>query len=86
MSSAVAPRLECRRCGAQYPLGPMKAAMESMIRQWAEELGPQGIRANAVCAGLVAESSAGGLRIHSAARSRIITEPGTKLLDIAECS
>lgn len=22
MSSAVAPRLECRRCGAQYPLGP----------------------------------------------------------------
>lgn len=37
----------------QYPLGPMKAAMESMVRQWAEELGPKGIRSNAVCGGLV---------------------------------
>ncbi|MDJ0973222.1 MAG: SDR family oxidoreductase [Planctomycetota bacterium] len=36
-----------------YPLGPMKAAMESMVRQWAEELGPKGIRSNAVCGGLV---------------------------------
>jgi len=36
-----------------YPLGPMKAAMEAMVRQWAEELGPRGVRANAVCAGLV---------------------------------
>ncbi len=45
--------LGSRFMNPQYPLGPMKAAMESMTRQWAEELGPQGIRANAVCAGLV---------------------------------
>ena len=37
----------------QYPLGPVKAAMESMVRQWSEELAGQRIRANAVCAGLV---------------------------------
>jgi len=45
--------LGSRYMNPQYPLGPMKAAMESMTRQWAEELGPKGIRANAVCAGLV---------------------------------
>lgn len=45
--------LGSRFMNPQYPLGPMKAAMESMTRQWAEELGPKGIRANAVCAGLV---------------------------------
>ena len=45
--------LGSRYMNPQYPLGPMKAAMESMTRQWAEELGPRGIRANAVCAGLV---------------------------------
>jgi NAD(P)-dependent dehydrogenase (short-subunit alcohol dehydrogenase family) len=27
--------------------------MESMVRQWSEELGDRGVRANAVCAGLV---------------------------------
>jgi NAD(P)-dependent dehydrogenase (short-subunit alcohol dehydrogenase family) len=37
----------------QYPLGAMKAAMEAMVRQWSEELSPQGLRANAVCGGLV---------------------------------
>ena len=36
-----------------YPLGTTKAAMESWIRQWAEEFADRGIRANAVCAGLV---------------------------------
>lgn len=45
--------LGSRYMNHQYPLGPMKAAMESMVRQWAEELGSKGIRSNAVCAGLV---------------------------------
>ena len=45
--------LGSRYMNPQYPLGPMKAAMEAMVRQWSEELRPQGIRANAVCAGLV---------------------------------
>ena len=45
--------LGSRFMNPQYPLGPMKAAMESMVRQWGEELAPKGVRANAVCAGLV---------------------------------
>jgi len=45
--------LGSRYMNPQYPLGPMKAAMEAMIRQWSEELAPRSIRANAVCAGLV---------------------------------
>jgi enoyl-[acyl-carrier protein] reductase III len=45
--------LGSRYMNPQYPLGPMKAAMESMVRQWSEELGDRGVRANAVCAGLV---------------------------------
>lgn len=45
--------LGSRYMSPQYPLGPMKAAMEAMVRHWAEELRPRGIRSNAVCAGLV---------------------------------
>lgn len=45
--------LGSRYMNPQYPLGPVKAALEALTRQWAEELAPQGIRANAVCAGLV---------------------------------
>lgn len=45
--------LGSRFMNAQYPLGPMKAAMEAQVRQWAEEFRADGIRANAVCAGLV---------------------------------
>ena len=54
--------LGSRYMNPQYPLGPMKAAMEAMIRQWAEELGPKGIGANAVCAGLVKTDSYKTLR------------------------
>ena len=45
--------LGSRFMNQQYPLGPMKAAMEAQVRQWAEEFRADGIRANAVCAGLV---------------------------------
>ena len=45
--------LGSRAMSPQYPLGPMKAAMEAMVRHWAEELRPQGVRSNAICAGLV---------------------------------
>ena len=45
--------LGSRYMNVQYPLGPMKAAMESMVRQWAEELRERKIHANAICAGLV---------------------------------
>jgi len=45
--------LGSRFMNPEYPLGAMKAAMETMVRQWAEEWAGRGIHANAVCAGLV---------------------------------
>jgi NAD(P)-dependent dehydrogenase (short-subunit alcohol dehydrogenase family) len=45
--------LGSRFMNPDYPLGPMKAAMEAWVRQWAEEWGGKGIHVNAVCAGLV---------------------------------
>jgi enoyl-[acyl-carrier protein] reductase III len=54
--------LGSRYMNPQYPLGPMKAAMEAMVRQWAEELAPKNIGANAVCAGLVKTDSYKTLR------------------------
>lgn len=40
-----------------YPLGSMKAAMESVVRDCAEGLSPKGILVNGVCAGLVKTDS-----------------------------
>ncbi len=50
--------LGSRYMNVQYPLGPIKAAMEAMVRQWSEELGSKergsgAIHVNAICAGLV---------------------------------
>lgn len=54
--------LGSRYMSPQYPLGPIKAAMEAMVRQWAEELAPQGVGANGICAGLVKTDSYKTLR------------------------
>ncbi|NSW85438.1 MAG: SDR family oxidoreductase [Syntrophobacteraceae bacterium] len=40
-----------------YPLGSMKAAMESVVRDTAESLGGRGISVNGVCAGIVKTDS-----------------------------
>ena len=45
--------LGSRYMNPEYPLGPMKAAMEAWVRQWSEEWGGKGVHVNAVCAGLV---------------------------------
>lgn len=45
--------LGSRFMNPDYPLGIMKAAMEALVRQWAEELAPKRIRSNGICAGLV---------------------------------
>lgn len=47
----------------EYPLGPMKAAMEAAVRHWAESFGESGVSVNAVCAGLVKTDSFKTLRM-----------------------
>lgn len=42
-------------------MGPVKAALEASVRYLAHELGPQGIRVNAISAGPVATRAASGL-------------------------
>ena len=50
------------RAVANYNLmGPVKAALESSVRYLAHELGPQGMRVNAISAGPVATRAASGL-------------------------
>lgn len=46
-----------------YPLGSMKAAMESVVRDCAESLLPKGIWVNAVCGGVVKTDSFKVLRL-----------------------
>lgn len=41
----------------EYPLGSMKAAMESVVRDLSESLAPRGINVNAVCGGFVKTDS-----------------------------
>lgn len=48
------------------PMGPVKAALESSVRYLAHELGPRGIRANAISAGPVATRAASGVAGFSA--------------------
>ena len=49
--------LGSRYCNPEYPLGSMKAAMESVVRDLSESLSPKGIRVNAVCGGFVKTDS-----------------------------
>ncbi|GBE37882.1 enoyl-[acyl-carrier-protein] reductase [NADPH] FabL [bacterium BMS3Bbin08] len=47
-----------------YPLGNMKAAMESVVRDCAESLGEENISVNAVCGGIVKTDSFKVLRLY----------------------
>ena len=55
----------------EYPLGPMKAAMEAAVRHWAESFEERGVSVNAVCAGLVKTDSFKTLRLGSAGTGRV---------------
>ena len=41
----------------EYPLGWMKAAMENVVKSWAEAVADKGVNVNAVCAGIVKTDS-----------------------------
>jgi NAD(P)-dependent dehydrogenase (short-subunit alcohol dehydrogenase family) len=55
--------LGSRFANPDYPLGSMKAAMETAVKYWAESYGDRGISVNAVCAGLVKTDSFKTLRM-----------------------
>ncbi|MBW1788999.1 MAG: SDR family oxidoreductase [Deltaproteobacteria bacterium] len=57
--------LGSRFYNASYPLGSMKAAMEAVVRDCAEELRPFGISVNGVCGGLVKTDSLKVIRQHA---------------------
>jgi len=44
-----------------YPLGAMKAAMEALVRHWAESIRGRGVNVNAVCGGVVKTDA---LKVH----------------------
>ena len=54
--------LGSRHYAPSYPLGSMKAAMEVVVRDCAESLGPRHVAVNAVCGGIVRTDSFKTLR------------------------
>lgn len=65
-------------------IGTSKAALESLIRHWALELGPEGINFNCVLGGLVATDSTTHFpeaeRVHAEVNARMLIGPGKRLL------
>jgi NAD(P)-dependent dehydrogenase (short-subunit alcohol dehydrogenase family) len=66
---------------ASYPLGSMKAAMEAVVRDCAEELRPYGISVNGVCGGLVKTDSLKVIRQHAETQDAV---PEHMLMDPEE--
>lgn len=66
-------------------MGPVKAALESVVRYMAKELGPQGIRVFAVSPGpLRTRASSGIAHFDELIEMAITRAPGQRLVDIAE--
>jgi enoyl-[acyl-carrier protein] reductase III len=63
--------LGSRFYNASYPLGSMKAAMEAVVRDCAEELRPFGVSVNGVCGGLVKTDSLKVIRLHAEKRDPV---------------
>ncbi|HTQ71755.1 MAG TPA: enoyl-ACP reductase FabI [Acidocella sp.] len=72
---------------AQYGLmGPVKAALESVVRYAAAELGPKGIRVNALSPGPIATRAASGIADFSELLDRAARmAPEGRLVTIEEC-
>lgn len=66
-------------------MGPVKAALESAVRYVASELGPKGIRADAVSPGPLATRAASGIRDFDELMARVATRaPVRRLVTIEE--
>jgi enoyl-[acyl-carrier protein] reductase III len=66
-----------------YPLGSMKAAMESLVKQWATELGDRQITVNGVTVGLLKTDSLIVLRQYWPAVERLPASAFVELEDVA---
>jgi enoyl-[acyl-carrier protein] reductase III len=67
-----------------YPLGSMKAAMESLVKQWASELQDRQINVNGVTAGLLKTDSLMVLRQYWPGVARLPASAFVELEDVAE--
>lgn len=67
-----------------YPLGSMKAAMESLVKQWAAELQDRQISVNGVTAGLLKTDSLMVLRQYWPGVARLPASAFVELEDVAE--
>ncbi len=74
------------RVVAHYNLmGPVKAALESVVRYTAAELGPKGIRANAISPGAIRTRAASGIdRFDSLLEDEAAEAPLHQLVDIED--
>ena len=66
-----------------YPLGSMKAAMESLVKQWATELGDRQITVNGVTVGLLKTDSLIVLRQYWPGVARLPASAFVELEDVA---
>jgi len=66
-----------------YPLGSMKAAMESLVKQWAMELRDRQISVNGVTAGLLKTDSLMVLRQYWPGLERLPASAFVELEDVA---
>ena len=67
-----------------YPLGSMKAAMECLVKQWAEELASRKISVNGVTAGLLKTDSLKVLRQYWPGVNRLPDECFVELDEVAD--
>ena len=66
-------------------MGPVKAALEASVRYLAHELGPKGIRVNAISAGAIATRAASGIEhFDELLNATAITAPLRRTVELSE--
>jgi enoyl-[acyl-carrier protein] reductase I len=66
-------------------MGPVKAALETSVRYLAHELGPKGIRVNAISAGTIATRAASGIEhFDELLKATAVTAPLRRTVESSE--